>query len=93
MNMLPMFVTLDVSKLSGWLNAPVCWNMYCMSVTLDVSKLSGWLNANAPCRVGRRAYATRGERAWGDGSASGVHEDGLIKAVGVGAHAERTKNM
>ena len=34
-----------------------------------------------------------GERAWGDGSASGVHEDGLIKAVGVGAHAERTKNM
>ena len=47
----------------------------------------------APCRVERRACAMWGERAWGDGSASGVHEDGLIKAVGVGAHAERTKNM
>ena len=24
LNMLPMFVTLDVSKLSGWLNADAC---------------------------------------------------------------------
>ena len=46
-NMLPMLVTLDVSKLSGWLNADATKNMRAMSVTLDVSKLSGWLNADA----------------------------------------------
>jgi len=45
--MLPMLVTLDVSKLSGWLNADATKNMRAMSVTLDVSKLSGWLNADA----------------------------------------------
>ena len=60
-------VTLDMSKLSGWLNAVVycrverracverTLNMPCMVVTLDVSKLSGWLNADADCRVERRA--------------------------------------
>ena len=46
----------------------------------------------APCRVERRAYAIRGERAWGDGSASGVHEDGLTRGYGGqgtrGAHEE-----
>ena len=42
-----MVVTLDVSKLRGWLNA-AAWNIWVMSVTLDVSKLSGWLNAAAP---------------------------------------------
>ena len=47
-NMEPIFVTLDVSKLSGWLNAPALWNMAPMFVTLDVSKLSDWLNAPAP---------------------------------------------
>jgi len=40
-------VTLDVSKLSGWLNSDAEWNMPPMVVTLDVSKLSGWLNADA----------------------------------------------
>ena len=45
-----MFVTLEVSKLSGWLNADALKNMYCMFVTLEVSKLSGWLNALAYCR-------------------------------------------
>ena len=44
MNMLPMSVTLDVSKLSGWLNAvapsPVADpNMKLMSVTPEVSQL------------------------------------------------------
>ena len=49
-NMNVMSVTLDVSRLSGWLNADKP-NIEFMSVTLDVSKLSGWLNAVAPCRV------------------------------------------
>ena len=40
-NMRAMSVTLDVSRLSGWLNANAWLNMYPMSVTLDVSKLSG----------------------------------------------------
>ena len=46
-NMVAMVVTLDVSKLSGWLNADARRNICCMSVTLDVSKLNGWLNTNA----------------------------------------------
>ena len=41
-----MVVTLDVSRLSGWLNADACSNMYSMVMTLDVSRLSGWLNAD-----------------------------------------------
>ena len=47
-NMYPMSVTLDVSRLSGWLNADAELNMVRMLVTLDVSRLSGWLNADAP---------------------------------------------
>ena len=43
-----MFGILDVSKLSGWLNAVASLNIQLMSVTLDVSRLSGWLNAEAP---------------------------------------------
>ena len=46
--MLDMSVTLEVSKLSGWLNADAKMNMDCMFVTLEVSKFSGWLNADAP---------------------------------------------
>jgi hypothetical protein len=34
-----MAVTLDVSKLSGWLNARAAPNMKFMSVTLEVSQL------------------------------------------------------
>ena len=45
-----MLVTLDVSKLSGWLNASADMNMWLMLVTLDVSKLSGWLNADCMVR-------------------------------------------
>ena len=43
-NMRHMFVTLDVSKLSGWLNLKACRNISRMVVTLVVSRLSGWLN-------------------------------------------------
>ena len=51
-----MLVTLEVSKLSGWLNTDAPWNMPYILVTLEVSKLSGWLNAYANCRVETRAY-------------------------------------
>ena len=43
----PMSVTLDVSRLSGWLNADAPRNIVLMVVTLDVSRPSGWLNADA----------------------------------------------
>ena len=49
--MYSMVVTLDVSRLSGWLNLLAKKNMPFMSVTLDVSKLSGWLNADAPSNM------------------------------------------
>ena len=42
-----MVVALEVSKLSGWLNADAESNMRLMVVTLDVSRLSGWLNTDA----------------------------------------------
>ena len=54
--MLPMAVTLEVSKLSGWLNAAVFRNMPPMSVTLEVSRLSGWLNADAYCRESKGGH-------------------------------------
>ena len=46
-----MSVTLEVSKLSGWLNADgdAEENISLMPVTLEVSKLSGRLNAYASC--------------------------------------------
>ena len=43
-----MVVTLEVSKLSGWLNADAPENISDIVVTLEVSKLSGWSNADAP---------------------------------------------
>eukprot|EP00964_Phaeocystis_antarctica_P009741 scaffold5300_cov85-Phaeocystis_antarctica.AAC.2 len=48
-----MTLTLDVSKLSGWLNADAWLNIWYMAVTLEVSKLSGWLNADAPLNMPR----------------------------------------
>ena len=39
--------TLDVLKLSGWLNFTALQNTPPMSVTLDVLKSSGWLNSIA----------------------------------------------
>ena len=76
-------------------------NMDLMSVTLDVLKLSGWLNADAPYRVGRRAYDagqgiwSRGGRAWAGGSASAACTGNgpAVKVDGAGACAERTLNM
>ena len=47
LNMPYVVVTLEVSKLSGWLNADAETNMPYVVVTLEVSKLSGWLNAPA----------------------------------------------
>ena len=44
------------------------------------------------CRVEKRAHATRGERAWGDGGASGMHREGPTQGWGGqgtrGAHGE-----
>ena len=47
-NILYMVVTLEVSKLSGWLNADAPENISDIVVTLEVSKLSVWLNADVP---------------------------------------------
>ena len=70
-----MSVTLEVLKVSAWLNTVASANILPMFVTLDVSKVSGWLNAFAPCRVECRAYNMRSEacgpgggRAWAGGS-------------------------
>ena len=46
-----MFVTLDVLKVRGWLNANARWNILLMSVTLEVSKLSDWLKAVASSNI------------------------------------------
>ena len=43
-NMARMFVTLEVSRLSGWLNEVAPVNMLSMLVTRKVLKLSGWSN-------------------------------------------------
>ena len=56
-----MVVTLDVLKLSGWLNADAPLNIWPMFVTLDVSKLSDWLNADAPCRESKGGHTVRYE--------------------------------
>ena len=63
--MFSMFVTLEVSKFSGWLNALALPNMKPMLVTLEVSKLSGWLNADALCRESKGGHAVRGRRGCG----------------------------
>ena len=94
----PMLVTLEVSKLLiGWLNefAP---NMWPMLVTLEVLKwLSGWLNTLADCRVERRARdAVRAGReaaqgVWGDGSASGMREEGPTQGLGGTGHAQSAR--
>ena len=44
------------------------------------------------CRV-KGGHAKRGERAWGDGSESGVHGEGPTQGWGARARAERTENM
>ena len=56
-----MSVTLDVSRLSDWLNPLVYMNIARIFVTLDVSRLSGWLNASILCRfeMGRVRHGGR----------------------------------
>ena len=95
-----MVVTLEVSKLSGWLNADAPWNMAPMFVTLEVSKPSGWLNALAPCRESKGGHsygAGRGAaREAGGRRAIAVHaacRGGLDCRSGAGHGEERTKNM
>ena len=41
-----MSLTLDVSKLSGWLNADAPWNMPDIEMTDDVSKFTGELKVD-----------------------------------------------
>ena len=80
MNMLYMFVTLEVSKFSGWLNADVPANIWRMVVTLEVSKLSGWLNADAACRESKGGHTVRcGVRA-GRREAAGVGGASSVQA-------------
>ena len=80
-NMPNIELTLDKSKLSGWLKADAWLNMAIMLVALDVSRLRGWLNEDASCRVkkgkGEKRGATcglGGGRAWGSRGASSVQE-------------------
>ena len=50
-NMSSKFVTLETSKLSGWLNVFACLNISPMIVTRDVSKSRGWLNRCASSNI------------------------------------------
>ena len=87
-----MSLTLDVSKLSRWLNADApsdadsnrrrateerTLNMYCMVVTLEVSTLSGWLSAFALCRESKG-----GNTALGEVRAGRREAEGLASSVG-----------
>ena len=94
--MSPIFVTPEVSKLSGWLNADALWNMPYMVVTLEVSKLSGWLNADATCGETKEGHAMRGEVPTGRWRPTAVHaacRGGLDCRLGAGHGEERTANM
>ena len=97
-NMPNTVVTLEVSKLSGWLNADAPLNMRYMVVTLEVSKLSCWLNADALCRGSKGGHAVQGENvlvgrreAAGDGVPSSVQGRARLQNRGRawgGAHIE-----
>ena len=94
-----MSVTLDVLRLSGWLNTDAKLNMESMSVTLDVSRLSGWLNDDASCRVERRAYDAErgvGREAGGRGPVAAHEryargEGPAVKAGGAIGHARSAR--
>ena len=94
LNMLSMVVTLDVSKLSGWLNPLAPLNMKLMSVTLDVSRVSGWLNSGAPCRAEMRAYeAGRGAGLEAGEGVEREHGRPIAQTVCTRHAAERTQNI
>ena len=99
-NMERMSVTLDVSKLSGWLNADALRNMEFMVVTLEVSTLSGWLNPDAACRESKGGHTMQGEgvarerrEAAGDRGARSAQGRGLNYRLGAGHGEGRTLNM
>ena len=79
-NVAHMFVTLDVSKLSGWLNDDAC----CRE-----SPKGGHAGCGVRCGPG-------GGRAWGGGGASGMHGEGPIevqlKAGGQGTREAHRKH-
>ena len=87
-----MVVTLEVSKLSGWLNADAPQNIHCMSVTLEVSKLSGWLNTKARCRGSKGGHTQCGpaEAAGGRGARTPRAGEGSTADMGAGHGEERT---
>eukprot|EP00964_Phaeocystis_antarctica_P072476 scaffold44333_cov59-Phaeocystis_antarctica.AAC.4 len=82
-NMKFMFVTLDVSTLSGWSNA----NVYCR-------ESKGGHTVRGELWAGRREMAgDRGREAMDDRSARSVCGGGLECRSGAGHGEERTKNM
>ena len=92
--MLPMAVTLEVSKLSGWLNLNALLNMPCMVVTLEVSKLSGWLNACACCRELKGGHTMLGKvQAGRRGRRRPECSEGSTADWGHRTGVERTWNM
>ena len=93
-----MVVTLDVSRLSGWLNADAESNMDHMVVRLDVSRLSGWLNAHALCRVDREGMRRGRHVGWeaGGREVAATHaacKRGSNWGSGAGHGSERTENI
>ena len=60
------------------------------ALVVKVYESGGLSRPELPCRVERREHAMRDERAWGDGSASGVHGDGLTQGCGPG-HARSAR--
>jgi len=77
-NMPRMVVTLEVSKLSGWLKA----DARCQ------------VEGRACDAGGRGVRAARREGLWcGGGTTSGMHSTGMARLKGPRARAERTANM
>ena len=79
--MYSMFVTLEVSKLSGWLNADVT-----RAAKTQESK-GGHIRCGMRCRV------PGGGGAAGDRDACSVQRGGLDCRLGAGHGEERTQNM
>ena len=81
--MLTMFVTLDVSKLSGWLNTTACCRV-------EKRAYDAGRGANQEAG-GRGANQEAGGRGVGGGGASDMHGEGPTQGMwGARARAERT---